>query len=85
MTAEPMLVRNRLKEARLEKGLTQESLASIVGVTRQTVIAVEKGKFVPSVKLALEFAWALGIPLAEVFWLDSAKEREHDGHEGVLP
>jgi putative transcriptional regulator len=62
---------NRLKEARLQKGLTQESLASMVGVTRQTVIAVEKGKFVPSVKLALEFACALGLPIAEIFWLDS--------------
>ena len=71
MTPEPMVVRNRLKEARLEKGLTQESLASTIGVTRQTVIAVEKGKFVPSVKLALELAWALGLPIAEIFWLDS--------------
>jgi putative transcriptional regulator len=73
MTSEPMCVRNRLKEARLQKGLTQESLASTVGVTRQTVIAVEKGKFVPSVKLALAFAWALGVPMAEIFWLDSGK------------
>ena len=72
MTPEPMVVRNRLKEARLEKGLTQESLASTIGVTRQTVIAVEKGKFVPSVKLALELAWALGLPIAEIFWLDSS-------------
>jgi putative transcriptional regulator len=73
MTREPKVVRNRLKEARLEKGLTQESLASTVGVTRQTVIAVEKGRFVPSVKLALEFAWALGIPIVEIFWLDADK------------
>ena len=63
-------VRNRLREIRLEKGLTQESLATMVGVTRQTVIAVEKRKFVPSVKLALELASALGTPLAEIFWLD---------------
>jgi putative transcriptional regulator len=73
MHTDSVSVRNRLKEARLEKGLTQESLASTVGVTRQTVIAVEKGKFVPSVKLALEFAWALGVPIAEIFWLDSGK------------
>ena len=64
-------MRNRLKEVRLEKGLTQEALAMLVGVTRQTVIAVEKSKFVPSVKLALEFASALGTPLADIFWLDS--------------
>jgi putative transcriptional regulator len=69
-------VRNRLREIRLGKGLTQESLADMVGVTRQTVIAVEKGKFVPSVRLALELASALETPLAEVFWLDSGKGTE---------
>ena len=68
-----MAMRNRLKEVRLEKGLTQESLATVVGVTRQTVIAVEKSKFVPSVKLALELASALGTPLADLFWLDSTE------------
>jgi putative transcriptional regulator len=68
-----MSVRNRLREVRLEKGLTQESLATLVGVTRQTVIAVEKSKFVPSVKLALELAAALGTTLGEIFWLDPAE------------
>jgi putative transcriptional regulator len=66
-------VRNRLKEVRLQRGHTQEALATLVGVTRQTVIAVEKGKFVPSVKLALELAAVLDTPLAELFWLDSTK------------
>lgn len=65
-----MNLRNRLKEARLQKGLTQESLANAVGVTRQTIIAVEKEKFVPSVKLALELASALGAPLDDMFWLE---------------
>jgi putative transcriptional regulator len=60
---------NRLKEIRLQKGLTQESLANTVGVTRQTIIAVEKEKFVPSVKLALELALALDTPLQDLFWL----------------
>ena len=60
---------NRLKEIRLQKGLTQESLANAVGVTRQTIIAVEKEKFVPSVKLALELALALDTPLQDLFWL----------------
>lgn len=68
-----MNLHNRLKETRLLKGLTQESLADSVGVTRQTIIAVEKGKFVPSVKLALELASALGASLEDVFWLDSSK------------
>lgn len=60
---------NRLKEIRLQKELTQESLANAVGVTRQTIIAVEKEKFVPSVKLALGLALALDTPLQDLFWL----------------
>lgn len=64
---------NRLREMRLDLGLTQESLAGKVGVTRQTIIAVEKGKFVPSVKLALELASALDTPLENMFWLESSR------------
>jgi len=63
-----------LKEIRLQKGLKQESLAGVIGVTRQTIIAIEKGKFVPSVKLALELAKALDQPLEEVFWLEVSQE-----------
>ena len=62
---------NRLKDIRLEKQLTQESLADAVGVTRQSIIAIEKAKFVPSVKLALELAQALGVSLEELFWLEN--------------
>jgi putative transcriptional regulator len=65
-----MTVRNRLREVRLAKSLTQEALAALVGVTRQTIIAVEKEKFIPSVRLALELAHALGAPVAEIFWLE---------------
>ena len=64
-----MNLQNRLKESRLEKDLTQETLAKMVGVTRQTIIAIEKEKFVPSVKLALELANALNKPLESIFWL----------------
>ncbi len=65
-----MTLQNRLKEIRLEQEFTQETLAKMVGVTRQTIIAIEKGKFVPSVNLALELANALNKPLESVFWLD---------------
>ncbi len=68
-----MSLQNSLREARLRRNLTQESLAQVVGVTRQTIIAVEKGKFVPSVRLALELARALGMPVASLFWLDEPK------------
>jgi putative transcriptional regulator len=60
---------NRLKEARVTKNLTQESLARAVGVTRQSIIAIEKGKYVPSVRLALELAQALETSLEDIFWL----------------
>lgn len=70
-----MELHNRLKEARAGQGLTQESLAALVGVTRQTIIAIEKSKFVPSVKLALELAAALETPIAELFWLEKGAER----------
>jgi len=68
-----MILRNRVREIRQEKGLTQQSLADQVGVTRQTIIAIEKSKFAPSVKLALELAAALAAPLEEMFWLEKVE------------
>ncbi len=65
-----MKLRNVLKDRRLERNLTQVSLAESVGVTRQTIIAIEKEKFVPSVRLALELARALNTPVTNVFWLE---------------
>ena len=64
---------NRLKEIRLQKQLTQESLAGAVGVTRQSIIAIEQGKFSPSVKLALELSKALKVSLEDLFWLENRK------------
>jgi putative transcriptional regulator len=71
-----MALNNRLKEVRQQSQFTQETLAQRVGVTRQTIIAVEKGKFVPSVKLALELAQALDRSLDEIFWLDGSQGGE---------
>lgn len=65
-----MELRNKLKDVRLQKNLTQAELGQRVGVTRQSIIAIEKAKFVPSVKLALELAQALDAPFNEVFWLE---------------
>ncbi len=65
-----MKLHNYLREIRLGNGLTQESLASMVGVTRQTIIAIEKEKFVPSVKLALELALVLDTPVGKIFRLE---------------
>ena len=63
---------NRLKEIRQARGFTQEALADQVGVTRQTIIAIEKSKFVPSVRLALEIAAILALPLDQIFWLEKS-------------
>ena len=68
---------NRLRERRRQSGLTQETLAHAVRVTRQTVIAVERGKHEPSVRLALEIALVLGVSIEDLFWLE--EEETHKG------
>ena len=71
-----MRLRNSLRETRLGRGLTQEGLAALVGVTRQTIIAIEKEKFVPSVKLALELAAALETPFGRIFRLEDDQREQ---------
>ncbi|ACR79326.1 helix-turn-helix transcriptional regulator [Kosmotoga olearia] len=62
---------NYIKKVRITKGeITQEELARRVGVTRQTIIYIEKGKFNPSVKLALKIAKVLGCSVEELFELE---------------
>ena len=61
---------NCLKEIRLQKNFTQASLSAAVGVTRQTIIAIEKNKFGPSVRLALRLASTLGVSVEKMFWLE---------------
>ena len=71
-----MIIKNRVKEIRVQRGLTQQALAEQVGVTRQSIIAIEKRKYTPSVKLALMITTALGVPLETLFWLeDEEKEK----------
>ncbi len=62
-------VGNRLKTYRLEAGLTQEEVAKAIGVTRQTVIAMEKGNYVPSVLLALMSAKLFSRTVEEIFYV----------------
>lgn len=62
-------ISNRVKLARIEKGLTQEQLADLVGVTRQTIILIEAGKYNPTIKLCLMLKKATGINLDELFWI----------------
>ena len=65
-----MTLLNNLKAKRFNKNqVTQEELAIQVNVTRQTIHAIETGKFNPSVKLALQIAAFFGCPVEEVFYL----------------
>jgi putative transcriptional regulator len=59
---------------RNERDLTQEELARLVGVTRQTILAVEKGGYEPSVRLALVLASSLAVSVDELFWLGEERE-----------
>jgi putative transcriptional regulator len=59
-----------MKEYRARLGLTQEKLAEIVGVRRETIIFLEKGKYNPSLKLAYSIARALEARIEDIFILD---------------
>ena len=66
---------NRLRELRARFDLTQEELAQSVGVTRQTIIAIEGKRYNPSALLALKIAGIFDLPFEEVFWLKEKEER----------
>lgn len=61
-------IKNQIRRLRFDKDeMTQEELANRVGCTRQTIIALEQNKYVPSIELAFRVAKAFGIPLEDVF------------------
>ena len=61
-------VGNRIRRLRFDNGeMTQEELAKRTGCTRQTIIALEQERYVPSIELAFRIAGAFGVPLEEVF------------------
>ncbi len=60
-------IKNTVSLLRQEKSLTQEELATRVGVTRQTIIALEKGNYVPSVLLALKVAKVFKVEVDKIF------------------
>lgn len=66
-------ISNEVNTLRLQKGSTQEDLAEAVGVTRQTVIAMEKGNYTPSVHLALKIAQYFKVPVEKVFKISYGK------------
>jgi len=61
-------IRNRIRRLRFDHDeMTQEELANRAGCTRQTIIALEQGKYVPSITLAFQIARAFGVTLEDVF------------------
>lgn len=68
-----MSLRNTVRELREAAGHTQEALAAKLGVTRQSVISIETGKYNPSLELALQIARLFETTVEEVFLLDDPK------------
>ncbi|HYF05959.1 MAG TPA: helix-turn-helix transcriptional regulator [Patescibacteria group bacterium] len=64
-----MTIENSIKEIRMDKGLTQEELAEVLGVSRQTIIAMEKGSYVPSLLLAMQVARFFKLHIENIFSL----------------
>ncbi|RXE57045.1 XRE family transcriptional regulator [Methanoculleus taiwanensis] len=63
-------MKNRIKVHRAMHDLTQEALANELGVTRQTILAIEKGKYDPSLDLAFKIARFFGVAIEEIFIYD---------------
>lgn len=61
------IINNNLQELRKSRKITQEDLAQKIGITRQTIIAIEKGNYTPSVLLALKIAGYFKIPVENIF------------------
>lgn len=63
-------MKNRIKVERAEKDITQQELAAAVGVSRQTIVAIENGRFMPSTPLALKIARYFGKSVEQLFILE---------------
>jgi len=68
-------IRNKIRELRALRAITQQELADRVGVTRQTVIAIEQDRYSPSLETAFKVAIVLGVPLDQCFQYDAEGKR----------
>jgi len=70
-----MMIQNTIRRLRFDRGeMTQQELADHIGVTRQTVNAIELGKYSPSLEVAFRIAAVFGVPLDEVFQHNGTKK-----------
>lgn len=67
---EALVLKNNLKSARMEQGISQAQLAEMVGVSRNTISSIETGQFSPTAKLALVLCIALDKKFEELFYFD---------------
>ena len=75
-------IKNNIRTLRFFAGeMTQQELAERAGVSRQTIIAVEAGKYSPSLELAFRIAEAFGVPITEVFGIKRQSEPEKEKKE----
>ncbi|OLS15253.1 MAG: XRE family transcriptional regulator [Promethearchaeota archaeon CR_4] len=65
------MLKTKIKELRARYNLTQEQLADLVGVRRETIVFLEKGKYNPSLQLAYKIAKVLRTPIEEIFFFDN--------------
>jgi putative transcriptional regulator len=68
------VIRNILRPTREARGMTQADLARVLGVSRQTVISLEQGRYLPSLELAIRLARHFALPVEQLFLLDSAPD-----------
>ncbi len=68
------ILSNRIRVLRAEHKITQQDLAKAVGVSRQTIISIEKGNYTPSLVLGFEIANAFNVGIEEVFWYEKKEE-----------
>ncbi len=67
-------MKNRIRVLRAERDMTQEQLAELVGVTRNTIISIEKDKYCPSLKLGYRIARIFGVGIDDVFTYEENKD-----------
>ncbi|HWW97810.1 MAG TPA: helix-turn-helix transcriptional regulator [Edaphobacter sp.] len=68
-------LRNTIRELRAVRSMTQQELADLISVTRQTVIAIERDKYSPSLEVAFRIAFVFGVPLEQVFQYEAPSSR----------